>query len=509
MTKISTRWTDLSLRAKGLVVVSIPLAALLVATFALYLVQQRENEEQDAIAGLFRVRSQIQTVLTLLVDAETGVRGFAISERPDLLEPYTTAFARLPRALANLERLVGDDPSQAVRARRVRFLAGRQLEILASVRRAAERRSEQDRPSLLGGNELMTELRGELAAMEAESEAGLQERLADLADSRDRQGLIITAAVALGLAGGLLASVLFTTGIARRIGRLQKSARRLASGDPLPDRPAGADELGHLAESLQEASDLLAEREHLLIEAKEKAEKASWAKSDFLSRTNHELRTPVSVIIGFTHYLQQLDQGPDIKEISSAMSRAARHLAELVDDVMDIARIEAGELKITMEPIDVDEVVAEAVGILSPLATERGVRVEVDDGSIDGVRVVADPRRLSQILINLVSNAIRYNRPDGRVAISCGATGTDRLRISVADEGAGIPREKLDRLFVPYDRLDKSAAERGVGLGLAISRSLAELMNGSIEVESAVGRGSTFHVELASAPEVSTSLDAR
>lgn len=509
MTRISARWTDLSLRAKGLVVVSIPLAALLVATFALYLVQQRGNEEQDALTRLFRVRSQIQTVLTLLVDAETGVRGYAISERPDLLEPYTTAFARLPRALADLERLVGDDPSQAVRARRVRFLSGRQLEVLASVIRAAERRSEQDQRAVLRGNELMTELRRELAAMEAEAEAGLRERLADLAGSRDRQGVIFTAAVALGLGGGLLASVLFTMGIARRIERLQKSARRLASGDPLPDRPAGEDELGHLAESFQEASDLLAERERLLIEAKERAEKASWAKSDFLSRTNHELRTPVSVIIGFTHYLEQLDQGPDIKEISSAMSRAARHLAELVDDVMDIARIEAGELKFKMEPIDVSEVVDEAVGILSPLAAEREVQIEVDNESFDGVRVVADPRRLSQILINLVSNAIRYNRPDGRVAISCGATGSDRLRISVADDGPGIPPEKLDRLFVPYDRLDKSAAERGVGLGLTISKSLAELMNGSIEVESAEGRGSTFQVELASASEASRALDAR
>lgn len=509
MTKLSVRWTDLSLRAKGLVVVSIPLAALLVATFALYLVQQRENEEQDAVTEMFRVRSQIQTVLTLLIDAETGVRGYAISESPELLEPYTTAFARLPRALANLERLVGEDPSQAARAGRVRFLSGRRLEVLASVRRAAERRSEENQPAVLRGNELMTELREELAAMEAEAEADLGNRLADLEGSRDREGLIFASAVALGLAGGLLASVLFTTGIARRIGRLQKSARRLSTGDPLPDRPAGTDELGHLAQSLQEASDLLTDRERMLIEAKEKAERASWAKSDFLSRTNHELRTPVSVIIGFTHYLQRLDQGPEIKEISSAMSRAARHLAELVDDVMDIARIEAGELKCSLEPVAVSDVIDETIGLLTPLATERGVRIEVDDRSINGASVVADPRRLNQILINLVSNAIRYNRPDGTVAISCGVAPTGRSRISVADDGPGIPREKLDRLFVPYDRLDQSAAERGVGLGLTISRSLAELMNGSIEVESTVGRGSTFHVELASAPEVPTPSESK
>jgi signal transduction histidine kinase len=510
MTKRTSWWTNLHLRAKGLIVVALPLAALLVASLVLYFLQEQVREEQAVARRILVVRHQIRTVETLLLDAETGVRGFDLAKRPDFLEPYSKAFERLPQALARLEDLTGGDPEQLARARRVRFLAGRKLELLGIIRQSSasgQGDSPRAQRAVVEDNDLMTQLRADLTAMRVAEQAKLNRQLREVTDDRRRQDIIFAGVVALGLLGGLAATMLFTTGISHRVRRLEENAHRLARGEPLLDRPLGTDELGHLAEALAGASDLLADREASLREAKEHAEQANWAKSDFLSRTSHELRTPLSAILGFAQYLQMRELEPREREVIDRIVSAGNHLATLLTDVLDIARIEAGGLTVSLRPVSLTEAVATATDLVQPTAFEHevGVETQVQDHHF----VEADVQRLQQILLNLLSNGIKYNRPGGAVTItSRQPAGDNAVLIDVTDTGSGITPDKMERLFVPYDRLGAEQSKvDGIGLGLAVTRSLVELMGGSISVTSEPGHGSTFTVELRSAPPASESLE--
>ncbi|MBW3594594.1 MAG: CHASE3 domain-containing protein [Actinobacteria bacterium] len=497
------RWTSLPLRVKGLVVVAIPLIALGVITAVLYNGQRSINEEQEAAAEIARVRSQIQTVLTLLLNAETGVRGYDLSEDRDFLEPYEVAFDRLPEALTNLETLTGDDPEQLARAQHVRFLTGRKLEALAGIRGTAfgEVNTPTQEELLAEDQRAMDLLREELETMQSVEEAALDQRLDALREARASQPYVLGIAIALGLAGGLFAMWLFTTGISHRVKRLEESARRLAKGEPLLERPPGSDEVGRLAQALQDASDLLNDREQKLVAAKETAELASSAKSEFLSRTSHELRTPLTAIRGLAMTLHSMDDLDTdlVRESLGRIVHASENLTRLLNDFLDISRIEAGVLDVEIEPVALQKLLPGTIDLMAPQAREKGIAIELS-GEDSVPPVLADPQRVEQILFNLVGNAIKYNSEGAQIEVSCTTPNDDRVRICVSDNGAGIEADKLPRLFTPYDRLGaERTAVKGLGLGLPIAKSLAEFMNGELGVESVPGMKTTFWVELPAA----------
>lgn len=238
-----------------------------------------------------------------------------------------------------------------------------------------------------------------------------------------------------------------------------------------------------------------AERE--LQQAKEAAEEASRAKSVFLSRMSHELRTPLHAILGFGQLLELDELSADQRENAGQIRRAGRHLLDLINGVLDISRVEAGDLTPSIEEVEMSQVLGEVLALVWPLATQAGVTLEPPDEDSRGRVVLADLQRLKQVLLNLLSNAVKYNRPGGRVTVSCGAGGGDRVRIAVTDTGLGIAAESVGRLFTPFDRLGAELGPvEGTGLGLALSKRLVESMNGSIGVETEAGRGSTFWVDL-------------
>jgi signal transduction histidine kinase len=178
------------------------------------------------------------------------------------------------------------------------------------------------------------------------------------------------------------------------------------------------------------------------------------------------------------------------------MLGGGRHLLELINEVLDISRIEAGSLSLSPEPVDTAEVITATVELIGPLAAERQIRVEVapPDG---GCTVLADRQRLKQVLLNLASNAVKYNRHGGSIQVSCSETAGGRVAIAVRDTGLGIPAAKMDRLFRPYDRLGAEHTEvPGTGMGLALSKGLVEAMDGRLEAASVEGEGTTFTVEL-------------
>lgn len=231
--------------------------------------------------------------------------------------------------------------------------------------------------------------------------------------------------------------------------------------------------------------------------AREEAERANRAKSDFLSRMSHDLRTPLSAILGFAQLLELDDVGESAKESVAHILRGGQHLLALINEVLDIARIEAGHLALSPEPVDAAEIVALAVELVRPLAAQRSISVVLDPPAA-GVVVLADRQRLNQVLLNLLSNAVKYNREGGRVTVSFGAVDGGRLRITVTDTGAGMPPAKLKLLFQPFERLGaEQTGVEGTGLGLALSRGLAEAMGGTLGVTSVVDQGSIFWLELA------------
>ena len=233
-----------------------------------------------------------------------------------------------------------------------------------------------------------------------------------------------------------------------------------------------------------------------LREAKEAADKANAAKSEYLSRMSHELRTPLNAILGFAQLLELEDLTEEQNENLHFILNAARHLLALINEVLDIAAIEAGRLPLSLEPVAVADVVAETVSLIRPLADQHQVLLVSPPVSCQ-VHVMGDRQRLKQILLNLLSNAVKYNRQGGRVELECGPAGDDRMRIQVADTGPGIAPEAIDQLFVPFERLgSEQTGVEGAGLGLPLSRRLAEAMGGTLEVATTVGQGSRFFVEL-------------
>jgi PAS domain S-box-containing protein len=229
----------------------------------------------------------------------------------------------------------------------------------------------------------------------------------------------------------------------------------------------------------------------------DEVKRASKAKSEFLSRMSHELRTPLNAILGFGQLLErQKPTEVQRKRIRYILS-AGKHLLDLINEVLDISRIEAGRMQLSLEPVCVADALEETLDLMRPLATERTIQLAASADIDAGVHVLADRQRFKQVLLNLLNNAVKYTPFFGGVTVSYHVTGNEKVRVLVSDTGPGIPAEKLARLFTPFERLgaEQSVIE-GTGLGLALSQRLMQGMGGSIGVESAVGKGSTFWIEL-------------
>ncbi len=232
--------------------------------------------------------------------------------------------------------------------------------------------------------------------------------------------------------------------------------------------------------------------------AKAVAEKANLAKSGFLSSMSHELRTPLNAVLGFAQLMESGSHSmtPAQKMSIDQILKAGWHLLNLINEILDLAIIESGKASMSIEPVSLHLLLQDCQAMIEPLAQKRGIQMTFpNDDRAFCVR--ADRTRLKQVMINLLSNAIKYNRRDGSVTVYCAMSGKNRTRISVEDTGAGLSPEKLAQLFQSFNRLGREAGiEEGSGIGLVVTKQLVELMKGEVGVESSVGVGSTFWIEL-------------
>jgi PAS domain S-box-containing protein len=743
-------WTDRSLLTKALVAVGMPATALLIATVVFFAVDAETHTAGAWVTRTINVTDRLSGIRGLLVDGETGVRGYVLTGERTFLEPYDNAVGRISGVLDQAGQLVADNPVQVVRLTALRQLVDQRLalfqEVIAEGPVASSGISSGQRALLDRGKAVMDEVRAAIAEMQATEDQLLAERQTQAEVASNSGQLLVVGTLVAGLAGSLLAVILLTAGVVRRVKRLEANAELLAAGQPIVPLTASKDEVGQLATNLERASVLLVEREQALRraldeatdlyenaptgyhaadadnvivrmnatelrwlgydraevigklhgvdlytpesaerfrqlraifleqgaapdselemlrkdgssfpvlitasavrdeagrvigsrvsvvdisarkaaerelessradldrffdlsddlfvvagpegrflrinaawtrvlgyeprvllsrpfrefvhaddrvrtdlefsvqigeghrtirfenrylhadgsirwlewssqfnpasgvvhaiardvtdrmaaaaeleEARAEADRANRAKSEFLSRMSHELRTPLNAILGFAQLLGMDHLDDDQRESADQILKGGRHLLDLINEVLDISRIETDQLPMSPEPVDLREAVEDAVALIGPLATPRGIAVHVEAIAL-GQHVLADRQRLKQVLLNLLSNAVKYNRDAGAVRIACRPAGTERLRLSVTDEGPGVSPALRHRLFAPFDRLGvEASATEGTGLGLALSKALVEHMDGTIGVDSTPGEGSTFWLEL-------------
>ncbi|MES2350967.1 MAG: ATP-binding protein [Pseudomonadota bacterium] len=479
-------WRDWPLTLKGGAIIVASLAMLLGSVATSY---KLERQTADATAEMLRtlkVQRDIQLLHTLIAEAATGVRGYLLTGVDDFLNPYRAAEIQLPGAMASLQQNIRD-PEQLERLRVLLPLVRQKLAGLDALRRQYHAEGGDLRAGLLSGRRILNQLRDGIGAMNAREALLVEQRTSAVQEALRRNVLMNAATIMVGLAGAF-AMLMFTIRVVRRVRLAAENAERLVNDQPLIATGGASDELGQLAERLHRTSLLLANRATA-------AQAASLAKTEFLSRTSHELRTPLNAILGFAQLLETEVAGKQDLQHVAHIIRAGKHLLSLIDDVLDVARIEAGQLAMASSPVPVAPVLAEALALLQPLATQYKVRLQ-PPGDCGGLAVLADRQRFAQIALNLLSNAIKYNSAGGQVRIAARVEG-DVVAIVIEDDGAGIAADMQHRLFTPFDRL---GAERGkidgVGLGLAVSRSLAEAMGGSIAAGSLPGKGSVFTLRL-------------
>jgi PAS domain S-box-containing protein len=257
-------------------------------------------------------------------------------------------------------------------------------------------------------------------------------------------------------------------------------------------------ELERQADSLAESAKELKQLNEELHRRQLELERAMTARSRFYASMSHELRTPINAVLGYSTLLLERIYGPlNEKQIEGIerTQKAARHLLELVNDVLDLSKIEAGKIDLRLQPVEFPMLIEDLFVTVRPLADEHGTELLLDQRASDPIKIVSDPRRVRQILLNLLSNAIKFGKGKP-IKVICDRGDDDGVVIDVIDQGEGISREDQERIFQEFVQLGKTQLQDGTGLGLPISRRLAELLRGSLTVESTSGQGSTFRLRL-------------
>ncbi|HEY0793026.1 MAG TPA: CHASE3 domain-containing protein [Chthoniobacterales bacterium] len=444
-------------------VVSFSVAALFLLGLSVvsYRMTLLHDAERSWLAHTYQVREQLDSVLTDLLNSQTGERGYLLTGNDVYLTPYRTGIDALQNDVNEVGRLTVDNPVQRSALNRLQPLVTQSLAYLHDRIEARQRAGPAVEPDPKGealGKALMDQMKAIVLGMKQE-EARLLLLRGKVVDTASQT----TKAVILG-ANALAFLFLCAAGfIACR--EIQQRGR--------------ADQ---------------ASNQNLYLQ------NAALAKNRFLANMSHELRTPLNGIIGFAEFL--VDGKPGAlnakqREYLEDILRSGQHLLQLINDVLDLAKVEAGKMELNPEKFSIPEAVDEVCTVARPIAQKKGIQVAVRvDPEVN--EVMLDPQKFKQVLYNLLSNAIKFSPPRATVEILVSMQSADHFKLVVTDSGIGIKPEDLGRLFKEFEQLDTGTARRyeGTGLGLALTRSIVECQGGTIVVASELGKGSSFIVTL-------------
>jgi signal transduction histidine kinase/DNA-binding response OmpR family regulator len=507
--RIAGIWLNLSLPAKGGAVVAIPVICTIAMLYLLADVQRRFEASNFWIVHTEQVLSQSREILAASLSAEATARGYLLTREPAFLELHENARRRVSDGFSQILRLTEDNPGQQEHMRHAMRLM--QDEVAALDAQFAAPASDLPAAVNVSRRRLDT-LKAEVDAFDAEERRLLEERRLDNLRHRDRLRFGLWAFCFIGAVAAISGALLFTTSVRRRLERIAENADRFArraSGGAVDRSP---DAIGRLEKTLIATTRNLLDREQRLSDnaaelerAKLAAEAAVKAKTEFVANISHEIRSPMNSLLGAAEMLGATQLSLKQREYVEMLDRAGNSLLSLVDEVLDHAKIEAGRLQLESAPFELAAAVDRVVKLMSVTASDKGL--ELLSKVLPNVpgRVVGDPARLQRVLINLVSNAIKFTDV-GFVAIKVEpASDAGLLHFSVADTGIGIPRDRQEAIFQQFTQARASTTRHygGTGLGLAIAKHIVELMDGRVWVESEEGAGSTFHftAALAEAPE--------
>ncbi|HQN64274.1 MAG TPA: ATP-binding protein [Methylophilus sp.] len=497
---VAQAWQDLPLGIKGVCVIALPLLVLLASLGSLYLREQESTQLENKLRLALQNQRDIQTVHTQLLEASTGVRDYLLTGDKHFLDIFFRVESVLPGILIHLQSQLENEAQK----RRLVQITPLVEQNLHDLRILSEHESDVASESLIAKFksqvDTLDKLRKEIERLNAEEAILVAKDQQDVSDQRQRNIIITLIAALSGIIGSLMAVWVFSRTIVKRVRLLRDSAGHLAKAEALDLPSSSRDELGQLSEELDHASQLLAKNISDALQARQEAEEASASKSMFLSRTSHELRTPLNAILGFAQLLEQdLSPGKQRDSISLIIG-AGQHLLKLINEVLEIARIESGEISLELAPTPINNLLEEAAHYIAPIGKIRDI--EIKSEIAPNLWAMANRQKLLQVVLNLLSNALKYGPVSSIVRLTAYQHG-NKIVIEVQDDGPGIPPALKERLFTPFDRLGAEHTKvEGTGLGLALSKQIMQAMHGSIHV---ADDKSLFWVEIA-ASEPSTEL---
>ena len=517
------RWFDnLSIQRKLLASFSIPLLLMLSVSITVYNNTQSMVEDHRWVAHTDKAIARAQELLNMVVDMETGQRGYLITGSDVFLEPYERALKVWEAKIQVLSQQVNDNPSQINRLKVINALHQQWLEDAGEKEINQRRKVSEGVANIQSvvdliqqgtGKAIIDRVRDEIDQFIAIEQGLIPVRIAKSQQSANKTSLVLIFGTLLSTLTSIIVALWSSSRVKQRINILLKATQQVSLGQldqgvlALSSTQSlnGKDEVGQLtngfrlmAMNLVKSDKKMRDYNERLREESRKAEAAAKAKTDFLSTMSHEIRTPMNGVLGISQIIANETQEASTKEYINVILDSGKHLMTILNDILDFSKVEENKLELEKGPFCLAQVITPVCSAMQPLVDEKNIQLIIENEVPDSIEFEGDCARLRQILFNVVGNAIKFTN-EGHILIrTVLKQDKTRLLLSVKDTGVGIPLDKQDHIFNAFEQADTSTTRKfgGTGLGLAIVKKLVELMDGEITLESEEGIGTQFFIDL-------------